>query len=180
MPWDLGFSLDFKTKVVMLMSNVKARVMVCYHYHCDFNSRVIIAFSYLLSEDKQSLKLIPGPVRQIRVKEMIRKLEENPGNSRNFKTDRKPQTPRKSQTGNKVKEFKRLPQQAASPGKITRVGGSIKQIQKIGSPMLPDRKTFKKQKANLISSNMGRGLFVFSKPNQFLLQREFQVRNVTD
>ena len=29
-----------------------------------------------------------GPVRQISVKEMIRKLEENPGNSRNFKTDR--------------------------------------------------------------------------------------------
>ena len=51
-----------------------------------------------------------GPVRQISVKEMIRKLEENPGNSRNFKTDRKPQTPRKSQTGNKVKEFKRLTQ----------------------------------------------------------------------
>ena len=99
-----------------------------------------------------------GPVRQISVKEMIRKLEENPGNSQNFKTDRKPQTPRKSQTGNKVKEFKRLPQQA-SPGKITRWGGSIKKIQKIGSPMLPYRKTFKKQKANLISSNMGRGLF---------------------
>ena len=51
-----------------------------------------------------------GPVRQISVKEMIRKLEEKPGNSRNFKTDRKPQTPRKSQTGNKVKEFKRLTQ----------------------------------------------------------------------
>ena len=58
-----------------------------------------------------------------------------------------------------MKEFKRLTQQAASPGKITRGGGSIKKIQKIGSPMLPDRKTFKKQKANLISSNMGRGLF---------------------
>ena len=97
-------------------------------------------------------------MRQISVKEMIKTLEENPGNSRNFKTDRKPQTPRKSQTGNKVKEFKRLPQQA-SPGKITRGGGSIKKIQKIGSPMLPYRKTFKKQKANLTSRNMGCGLF---------------------
>ena len=98
-------------------------------------------------------------MRQNSVKEMIRKLEENPEKSRTFRTDRKPQTPRKPQTGNRAKEFKRLPQQAASPGKITRGGGSIKKIQKIGSPMLPDRKTFKKQKANLITSNMGRGLF---------------------
>jgi hypothetical protein len=37
-----------------------------------------------------------GPVRQISVKEMIKQLEENP---EKFKTDKKPQTPRKPKTG---------------------------------------------------------------------------------
>jgi hypothetical protein len=41
--------------------------------------------------------------------------------------------------------------QPASPGKITRGGGSTKKIQKIGSPMLPAKKTVKKQRANIIT-----------------------------
>jgi hypothetical protein len=66
------------------------------------------------------------------------KLEENPGSSQHFKTDRKPRTPRESQKGNKVEEFKRLSQQAASPVKLTRGGGSIK---KKGNQCLTGKET---------------------------------------
>ena len=101
------------------------------------------------------------PASQITVREMVRKIEDEdkPAKTSKQKTARKIRTPRKLQAGNGAQENKKIPQYAASPGKILRGGGSVQKPLKTGSPLLPGKRISKLQKSKLITSNMGRGYF---------------------